>query len=207
MTRRWAGAIVAAAALVVAFALWLWLRPLRERPGGQAPEVAAPPAAVAATPASEPPLAAEAATTWTARLYFPAASDRLLAEEHAISSGESPRERASAALRALLAATPAAPRVPIFPTAVELGRALLLEDGTFVVDLRAAESADPPASGSTVEQLRVYALVHTVLRNVPEVGQVVLLWNGRQRPSFAGHLDTARPLRLRSDLEAPEPAR
>jgi hypothetical protein len=79
---------------------------------------------------------------------------------------------------------------------------LLLEDGTLVADLRSAESADPPSSGSTVETLRVYSLVHTLLRNIPEAKQVVLLWNGRQRPSFAGHVDTAHALRLRPELES-----
>ena len=60
----------------------------------------------------------------------------------------------------------------------------------------------PPQSGSTLELLRIYAVVHTVLRNVEEANRVVLLWNGVQRPSLAGHVDTGHPLRLRVDLEA-----
>ena len=89
----------------------------------------------------------------------------------------------------------------MFPGPVEIGKVIPLADGTMVIDLR-SEAADPPPSGSTVELLRVYSLVHTVLRNVPEVTQVVLLWNGNQRRSFAGHVDTSRPLRVRTELEA-----
>ncbi|MBP9825123.1 MAG: hypothetical protein KBF21_12930, partial [Thermoanaerobaculia bacterium] len=62
-------------------------------------------------------------------------------------------------------------------------------------------AAEPPQSGSTVELLRIYAVVHTVLRNVAEANRVVLLWNGVQRSSLAGHVDTGHPLRLRADLE------
>ena len=42
--------------------------------------------------------------------------------------------------------------------------------------------------------LSVYSIVNTVLLNIPEISAVVLLNNGQQRPTFAGHLDTSRPL-------------
>ena len=45
-----------------------------------------------------------------------------------------------------------------------------------------------------------------MLLNVGEARAVVLLWNGRQRKSFAGHLDTARPLVANPDLVALPPA-
>ena len=38
------------------------------------------------------------------------------------------------------------------------------------------------------------------LLNVPEIESVVLLWNGRQLETFAGHLDTTLPLRSDRDL-------
>jgi hypothetical protein len=202
VNRRRAGLLIALAAVVLGGALWLLL-------GGGEEKVAAPeaPAASAAGPSASTPVApaqpAAPLETWTAKLYFPAANDRLVVDEREIASGEAPGERAAALVATLLATSPPAPRVPVFPIAVEAGRVLLLEDATLLVDLRSSESADPPASGSTIELLRVYAVVHTLLRNIPEATQVVLLWNGRQRPSFAGHVDTSRPLRTRADLDSP----
>ncbi len=193
MNRRWAGVAVACALLIATTAaIWLWRRaPPRSTPA--APAVAAPAAA---------PLAAPPTERWMARLFLPDAGDRLAVLEHEVESGGGAVERARAALDALLAARPEAPLQPLFPTPVELGKLLLAEDGTAYVDLRAAGSSDPPDSGSTVELLRVYSPVHTLLRNVPEIHRVVLLWNGIQRTSLAGHVDTAHPLGLRPELEA-----
>ena len=200
MTRRWAGALVALAALVLAAAAYLLARGGKERRAPEGGEVAAEaaPAAVAAAPA-------EPAESFTARLFYPTSNDRLMPEERALTSGESATARARAVLVALLGTAPAAPRLPPFPIALEVGRVLLLDDGTLVADLRSAESPDPPASGSTVETLRIYSLVHTLLRNIPEAKQVVLLWNGRQRLSFAGHVDTAHALRARPELDSAAP--
>ena len=62
------------------------------------------------------------------------------------------------------------------------------------LDLAAAQLATPPVSGSRGELLVVYSFVNSLLANVPEARGVVLLWNGNQRPTFAGHIDTTRPL-------------
>ena len=40
----------------------------------------------------------------------------------------------------------------------------------------------------------VYSLVDTVVANVPQIQRVALLWNGTQRETFSGHLDTSQPL-------------
>lgn len=194
MNRRWAGGWVAVAVAIVLFAgLWLFRKPVdsgREPPGSALP---APAAVAVPAPREE---------TWTARLFFPAADDRLLPQEAMVTSASGARARATGVVSALLSVAPAAPRVPVFPAEVKLGKLLLLEDGTVIVDLHTDPIAEPPQSGSTIEQLRIYAVVNSVLRNVEEAKRVVLLWNGVQRPSLAGHVDTGRPLRLRADLEA-----
>ncbi len=45
--------------------------------------------------------------------------------------------------------------------------------------------------------------------NVEGAERLVLLWNGRQPNTFAGHIDTTRPLRVHAELIsssfAPEP--
>lgn len=192
MNRRWAGVLIALAAILAVAAIF-WL--LRSPPAPSVASTAGP--EVATGPAEEPaatPVATVADERWTVELYFPSASDRLVSETREIDSGPDVVARAAAVVATLLATKPAAPRVPVFPGNVEVGKVIALADGTIAVDLR-SEDADPPPSGSTVELLRVDALVHSILRNVPEATQVLLLWNGSQRRSFAGHVDTSRPLR------------
>ena len=212
MKRSWAAwAVGLAVAITLAAGLWLYssrrsalgdsgLALSGSANGSQgAPAAASEPSAVPPAPAVVAPAVAQ--ETWTARLFFPSGEDRLLPQEAPVTSGIGARSRAAGAVAALLSVPPVAPRVAVFPPEVKLGKLLLLEDGTVIVDLRSDPAAEPPQSGSTVELLRIYAVVHTVLRNVPEANWVVLLWNGVQRSSLAGHVDTGHPLRLRADLE------
>lgn len=51
------------------------------------------------------------------------------------------------------------------------------------------------ALGSEDELLAVYSLVNTVaLNDIAGVESVVLMWDGRQPETFAGHVDVSRPL-------------
>jgi Sporulation and spore germination len=90
-----------------------------------------------------------------------------------------------------------------FPPDVKLGSVQLLADGTAYVDLRWPGHEEPPESGSTEEIQRVYSVVDSLALNVPQVSRVVLLWNGTQRITFGGHLDTSRPLLPDRTLLAP----
>jgi Sporulation and spore germination len=101
------------------------------------------------------------------------------------------------------AAPNAAGLVGPLPPEVKLGDVQLSADGTAFVDLRWPDHEDPPESGSTEELQRVYSLVDSVALNVPQVSRVVLLWNGTQRVTFSGHLDTSRPLVPDRSLLAP----
>jgi hypothetical protein len=157
-------------------------------------------------------------------LYFPAAGGGLHAERRELQVSESPKDRTRKVLEALLAgpaaaataaAAPASASRPAaaaaadsglvrpFPPEVKLGSVELSADGTAFVDLRWPNHEDPPESGSTEEIQRVYCLVDSVALNVPQVNRVVLLWNGTQRITFAGHLDTSRPLLPDRTLLAP----
>jgi len=102
-----------------------------------------------------------------------------------------------------VAAPAASGLVRPFSPEVKLGGVELSADGTAFVDLRWPDHDDPPESGSTEEIQRVYSLVDSVALNVPQVNRVVLLWNGTQRITFAGHLDTSRPLLPDRTLLAP----
>ncbi len=181
MSRRAATALVAVCAAVLIGAFLLWRRPA--------------PAPPPATPSGEAPrLAAPALLPFRARLWLPSADGRLAAAELDLVSEERPEARAAAALGALLALAPEPPLAPVFPAPVAVHKVLLGGDGLLYVDLRPADGGAPAGAGSTEELQRVYAIVHTALEAAPEVRGVVLLWNGVQRRSLAGHVDTARPL-------------
>lgn len=79
------------------------------------------------------------------------------------------------------------------PKETKVGGVLVL-DGVAYVDLHGENEGPPPAVGSMDEQMILYSLVDTIVLNTPGVERVVLLWNGSQRETFAGHFDTTRPL-------------
>jgi hypothetical protein len=190
MSRRAAGALLALAVLVLAFAVWRLFAP------GDGDD---PPARVgpASGPATEPAATVRRSVT----LWLPGRLGRIEPLRVEIDSGDSLGERLDALLGALVAARPAGDLAPLFPEPVTVAAAIVGPDRVLYVDLRGAEGGEPPGAGSTLEQQRVFAVVHTVLRNEPEIAAVVLLWNGVQRPSLSGHVDTTRPLGLRPQLE------
>ena len=186
MSRRVAALVVAVATLVLVVALVFLLR------GGTRSDEASTGATEAATTSS-------ATEPWEATLWLPSESERLAPLAVRIESGAAVPARGRAVIAALLAASPGAPLDAVFPIPVRVGR-LLVVDETAYVDLRPVEGGEPPPTGSRLELLRVYSVVHTLVGNVPEIGNVVLLWNGAQRQGFPGHVDTTRPLTPRSEL-------
>ena len=197
MSRALAGALVAAGALVLVVALVL-LRSQRQARSG-ATERAEDPAPAPAAPPPEPPPQVE---TRTASLWLPAPGGRIASTPVEVSSAPDPQARIDALVAALLAATPAPPLAPLFDGEVKLVATLRGPDATLYVDLTAGEGVEPPASGSQLELQRVYSIVQTVVANEPSVERVVLLWNGVQRPSLSGHVDTGHALVPRRELVA-----
>ncbi len=88
---------------------------------------------------------------------------------------------------------------PALPPGVEL-QAFDLVDGVAWVDLTVARSGaaaarfEQPAMGLGEELLAVYSLVNSLTASDLGIERVVLMWNGEQRLTFAGHVDTTRPL-------------
>jgi hypothetical protein len=103
-----------------------------------------------------------------------------------------PKDRIRRITEALLTPRPGGAR--LFPEGVALAGVQLSKEGTAYVNLVWEGHEDPPPSGSTEEMQRVYSLVNSIVTNVPEARRVALLWNDQQRLTFAGHLDTSRPL-------------
>jgi len=185
--RRWM-VVVAGVVLAAVLALLWWLfvprgaAPPEEQPGVEAPEVGEP---VAFT------------------LYFPGRWGRLEQEERALAVGDEPRGRARALVLALLDGPRTRGLYRPFPEAVGLLDIYLGPDGVAYVDLGGQDLPDPPSSGSLEEMVRVYSVVETLTANLPEIQRVALLWNGVQRETFSGHLDTSRPLGPKEDLLSP----
>jgi hypothetical protein len=127
-------------------------------------------------------------------LYFPTQGTVLAAEPHQMAVPDDPERQILALARSLLEGPENPDLAAPMPPGVEVRSVHLGDDGVAYVDLAAPDAAEPPAAGSTEERLRVYSLVNTLALNVPTVERVVLLWNGEQRASFSGHLDTSRPL-------------
>ncbi len=140
--------------------------------------------------------------TWQADLYFPGGGGLLFAERHELPVVAEPAERVTRLVSMLLAGPRAENLSAPLPAEIEVRKVYWIDGRTAYLDLESPEGAPPPASGSTREMLTVYSLVNTVLLNVPEIESLVLLWNGRQLRTFAGHVDTMRPLSARPDLIA-----
>lgn len=90
--------------------------------------------------------------------------------------------------------------VPAFPDGLELAEAFVTAEGVAVVDLAAPEGGEPPSTGSMLEMQRIYSLVDSVVLNVAGVRRVTILWNGRQRETLSGHVDTSVPLAPMTEL-------
>jgi hypothetical protein len=80
------------------------------------------------------------------------------------------------------------------PSTTEIAAVVVGSDGVLYLDLASSEHPVPPVAGSQRELLAAYSLVNSICTNVPRIRGVALLWNGEQRTTFAGNLDTTRPL-------------
>lgn len=179
MSRRAAGLVIVLALLVVGAAAWWWWS--GRRPG--------------ATP-SGPSTGPQPATKVELNLYFPADGGRLRAQRRVLPLADAPKQRIRGVVEALLAGPQGDEEglYPLFPEGVSVGSIQLADDGTAYVDLRSPTLEAPPPAGSTAEMQIVYSLVNSITWNVSQARQVVLLWNGIQPQTFAGHLDASNPL-------------
>lgn len=193
MSSRAATLLIGATILLGLIALGWWLA-ARDEPEAPAP--------ITDVPESE--LLPEAVDRVT--LYFPGRFGKLWAEERLVDEPLHDRLQQSRVVIGELLRGPQGERLyrPL-PPEIEVADVHISPAGVVFVDLASPDRVPPPASGSRDEMLSVYSVVHSILLNVPGTRSVVLLWNGVQRSTFAGHLDTSRPLSLKRDLMG-EPA-
>jgi hypothetical protein len=138
-------------------------------------------------------------------LYFPGESGRLYPEIRSLQLVDSPEGRAAALAQAFLDGPRSEALGRPFDDTTRLGSVYVAADGVAFVDLVSAELPNPPPSGSRLELQRVYGLVNSVVDNSETLRGVVLLWNGRQRPAFAGHVDTGHVLTMNHGLVSKSP--
>jgi len=196
MTPLWRDrrAVIAAAALALGAGLYWILRP--------------PPDDETVAVDTPPPAGVEAPVLHAYQLYFPGADGLLHAETRELAPSPEPADNVARLVEALVAGPSGAGLWPPLPAGVSLGHAYVMGDveddagdAIVVLDLVTADGTRP-STGSQSEMLMLYSLVNTVLLNVDEADRVVLLWNGRQPNTFAGHVDTTRPLGPSSGLIA-----
>lgn len=127
-----------------------------------------------------------------ARLFFVSDDGRGLAGiEREVPFGADPTAQARAILEAQLA-TPEAPLLSAIPPGTAL-RAVFVANGDAYVDV-SPEIVSGHPGGTMNESLTVFTLVAAVKANLPAVGGVQILVNGKEVDTLAGHLDLRQPL-------------
>ena len=190
MSRRSAALFVAGVLLftLALVAFWWWRRGPEEE---------------AALPTGRPIVESTAEASLLADLYCPGSGGRLYAERREVQAVGRIEGQISVLINELLRGPEGGGLYPPLPSGVEVAGVHLLADGVAYIDLTPPEDSGALSWGSKREILAVYSLVDSIILNFPEVEAVILLWNGRQQPTFAGHLDTTRPLVANRALLAP----
>jgi spore germination protein GerM len=117
---------------------------------------------------------------------------QLVAVDREVGYADETAEQARLLLEALI--KPAeAPMVSAIPEGVTLKTVLLSEKGDAFVDF-SPELATRHSGGSLDELLTVYAIVDTLTVNLPAIGRVQILIDGKEADTLAGHIDLRRPL-------------
>ena len=207
---RQAALLVVGVSVVLVIVLLVWWVGSGGKETGDAELVTEPTGAQAAAgedaAAEMDPAVDEGGPRW--ELFFPGPGKRLYAERRPIPApmeGESPpdlRARVRGIVEALLEGPQSAGRVAPLPEGVALAAVYLGANGVVYLNFQAPDGAPPPSTGSMAELLTIYSVVNSVARNVPEVRGVVLLWNGNQRFTLSGHVDTSHPLTANPQLLA-----
>jgi hypothetical protein len=178
MTRTQAVLFVSAAVLVGLLVGALWVRRGAEAPGGELPREGG----------------AETVAVGRVILYFPGSDGRLHPELRALDTNADATELVRRIVTSLIGGPDGEGLFAPLPPSTEIRSVVLGADGTLYLDLSSSEHALPPVAGSQREIVAAYSFVNSICGNVPRIRGVVLLWNSEQRATFAGNLDTTRPL-------------
>jgi spore germination protein GerM len=130
----------------------------------------------------------------TVEIYFPSSEhDGLVGEYREIFEISNPSDRVKQIVADLISGPEGPNALRALPPATRLRQAYVLEDGVAYLDFSAGLT-EGIGGGSMEEILAVYAIVNSIVANVPEVRKVGILVNGRVLATLNGHLDLRRPL-------------
>lgn len=122
-------------------------------------------------------------------LYVADDNDALLhKQETSIPLPADSAQRAQEVLRALVSAYLDKNSHHPLSSGADVNAVFLVKPNIAVIDVN-ADFADGHRSGILVEQLTLASLAQTVAANVPSVGRVKILVDGKERETLAGHAD------------------
>lgn len=132
-----------------------------------------------------------------AAVYFPATSGMLEPEVRALPADLDPAARRRWLAEQLVAGPKSEELRPALPAGTQVASVFTAPNGTVFVDFTISETV---GMGSTEEMLALYSIVNTMILDDEAGHRAVILINGRQRETLAGHVDTSMPLAARPNL-------
>lgn len=138
------------------------------------------------------PAAPESRRIHAALFYLADSGEALVAVDAEVAYAPSPAAQARALVDAQLATAPPG-RISTIPAGTAVRSIFLTSRGEAFVDLSETVATSHPG-GSLSEALTVYAIVHVLTVNLPDVTAVQILIEGREVDTLAGHIDLRHPL-------------
>ncbi len=130
----------------------------------------------------------------TAHLYFADRTCRFLtAEERILVHPGTPGGHGKEIVQGLIDG-PGSGLIRALPPETELRALFVSKDGTAYVDLN-RELKTAHSGGIQMERLSIYAIVNSLILNVPEIQAVKLLIDGKESLTLAGHMDLRFPFK------------
>lgn len=141
------------------------------------------------------------------RVFYPALSNDVLLRTRDATIFDSPslEDRARQIIDHLVGGSDADMLLGHLPEGTRLNQIFVSADGTAYLDFNSA-LADNHPGGILPEQATVYAIVDSLVYNLPEVDRVKLLIGGTEKQTLAGHCLLMLPLEADlsiSDMAAP----
>jgi spore germination protein GerM len=130
----------------------------------------------------------------TVEVYFPSVSSNgLIGEYRQIFDTANPSDKVKQIIADLISGPDGAGTLRAVPPATRLRQAYVLNNGVAYLDF-SAHLMEDIGGGSMEEILAAYAIINSIVVNIPEVRRVGILVNGRPLATLNGHLDLRRPL-------------
>ncbi|MDZ4165937.1 MAG: GerMN domain-containing protein [Smithellaceae bacterium] len=134
-------------------------------------------------------------------VYFSDANERfLVGEKRYIPKVEGPRDQAMEIVKALLDGSKTG-LVNSFPRGVPL-RDVSVSDDTAIVNL-GKDLVKLHPGGSASEMATIYSLTNSLIANIPSIGKVKLIVEGKEIESIRGHMDARQPFAFNKEFIAP----